>query len=91
LGNLLRSLSGENSQLWDRRIAQAEFAYNDSLNRNTGHSPFHILYGMHPRGVHELQDPGKLEKRSADGEDLAKAMNDLRKQVKSKLKGSTQK
>ena len=56
LGNLLRSLIGENSQMWDRVLAQVEFSYNDSPNRNTGYSPFQILYGMHPRGVHELRD-----------------------------------
>ena len=67
LGNLLRSLTGENSRLWDRALAQAEFAYNDSPNRSTRHSPFQILYDMHPRGIHELRDFGKLERRSADG------------------------
>ena len=54
LGNLLWSLTGENSRLWEHALAQAEFAYNDSLNRSTGHSPFQILYDMHPRGIHEL-------------------------------------
>lgn len=63
--------------MWDRVPAQAEFAYNDSPNRNTGYSPFQILYGMHPRGVHELRDLGQEERRSVDGEDIAKAMNDL--------------
>ena len=58
LGNLLRSLVGENSRMWDRVLAQAEFAYNDSPNRSTGLSPFQILYVMHPRGVHELRDLG---------------------------------
>lgn len=40
LGNLLRSLVGENSRQWDRVLAQEEFAYNDSPNRSTGSSPF---------------------------------------------------
>lgn len=63
--------------MWDRVLSQAEFAYNDSPNRNTGYSPFQILYGMHPSGVHELWDLGKLERRSADGEYFTKEMNDL--------------
>jgi len=91
LGNLLRSLTGENSRTWDRVLAQAEFAYNDSPNRSTGLSPFQILYGMHPRGVHELRDLGKLEKRSADGEDFAQAMRNLHEQVKQTLQDSSQK
>jgi hypothetical protein len=48
LGNLLRSLSGENPSQWDLALAQAKFAYNDSVNRSMGKSPFHILYGWSP-------------------------------------------
>ena len=62
---------------WDLVLEQAEFAYNDSPNKSTGMSPFQILYGMHPRGVYELRNLGKLETRSADGEDFARAMQDL--------------
>ena len=62
LGNMLRSLIGECPKQWDRVLAQAEFAYNDSPNRSTGMSPFQIMYGMHPRGVHEICDLGQLEK-----------------------------
>eukprot|EP00253_Pinus_taeda_P003856 PITA_03856 len=91
LGNLLRSLVVENSRMWDRVLAQAEFAYNDSPNRSTGLSPFQILYGMHPRGLHELQDLGLQERRSADGEDFANPMRDLHEQVKAKLHDSSSK
>ena len=51
LGNILRSLVYENPKQWDLSLAQAEFAYNDSPKRVTGTSPFHIVYGMHPRGL----------------------------------------
>ena len=46
---------------------------------------------MHPREVHELRDLGKLEKINVDGEDFAKAMNDLHEQVKMKLQDNNQK
>lgn len=46
---------------------------------------------MHPRGVHELLDLGKLEKRSVDGEDFAKTMSELHEEVKSKVQESIQK
>lgn len=55
LGNLLRILTGENSRLWDRALAQAEFAYNNSPNHSIGHSPFQILYDMHPRGIYDCE------------------------------------
>lgn len=77
LGNLLCNLVGENSHMWDRVLAQAEFAYNNSPNRSTGLSPFQILYGMHPRGVHELRDLSLQERQSAGGEDFTNAMRDL--------------
>lgn len=89
LRNLLRSLVVENLWMWDRVLAQAEFSYNDSPNRITGSSSFQILYGMHTRGVHELWDLGQLERRSADGEDFARVINDLHEQVKSKLQDNS--
>ena len=58
LGNILRSLVYEKPKQCDWDLAQDEFAYNDSPNKSTGMSPFHIAYGMHPRGVYELRSLG---------------------------------
>jgi hypothetical protein len=77
LVNMLRSLVGENPKQWDKVLAQVEFSYNDSPNKSTGMSPFHILYGMNPRGVYELRDFGQMEKRSADGEDFETRIDEL--------------
>jgi len=44
-----------------------------------------MLYGMHPRGVCELRDLGKIEQRSADGEYFATTMSDLHEEIKHKL------
>jgi len=51
-------------------------------------SPFQILYGMHPRGVFELNNLGKREMRSVDGEDFAVNMQRLQERVKQKLQES---
>jgi hypothetical protein len=40
LGDLLRSLVTEHHSQWDNILPQAEFAYNDSVNRSIGQSPF---------------------------------------------------
>jgi hypothetical protein len=40
LGDLLRSLVTEHHSSWDNVFPQAEFAYNDSVNRSTRQSPF---------------------------------------------------
>jgi len=73
---------GDHPKQWDRVLAQVEFANNDSPNKRTRKSPFQTLNGMHPRGVCELRDLGKLEQRSVEGEDFATTMSELYKQVK---------
>ena len=40
LGNLLRCLSQQHGGSWDSILPQAEYAYNDSVNRSTGLTPF---------------------------------------------------
>jgi hypothetical protein len=45
LGNVLRSLSGENPSQWDLALAQPEFTYNDLVNISTRKIQFHIVYG----------------------------------------------
>ena len=64
----MRSLVSEHPKQWDQALPQAEFAYNDSPNISIGLIPFHIFYGMHPRGIYELRNPGKVEVRSVDAE-----------------------
>ena len=89
LGNLLRSLVGDRPKQWDHALAQVEFSYNDSPNRSTRNIPFHIMYGMHPRGICELRDLGNLEHRSVEGEDFVTAMSELHEQVKKKLQDTS--
>ena len=48
LGNLLRCLVGEHTGNWDLILPRAEFAYNSSVNRSTGLSPFEIVQGYKP-------------------------------------------
>jgi hypothetical protein len=85
LGNLLGSLVREHPNQWDHVLAQAKFTYNDSSNRSTSQSPFHIAYGIHPRGVYELRNLGKAKLRSDKGEDFASEMQAIHAQVKQKL------
>jgi hypothetical protein len=90
LGDLLRSLVTEHHSQWDHILPQAEFTYNDSLNRSTGQSPFQIVYGMQPRGVSELKDAEQVEFRSASAEDFAEGMKELHSQIKERLQSSNQ-
>lgn len=56
LRNLLRTLSANKPKLWDKVIAQAEFAYNDIPNKSTKMSPFQIVYGHRPHQPMNFQD-----------------------------------
>jgi hypothetical protein len=51
----------EHHSQWDHILPQVEFSYNGSINRSTGHIPFQIVYGMHPRRVSELKDSEKMK------------------------------
>ena len=55
IGNLLKCLTKQYADKWDLVLPQAEFAFNDLVNRSTGRSPFQIVYGQSPRGVLELK------------------------------------
>jgi hypothetical protein len=74
LGDLLRSLVTEHHSSWDQILPQAEFEYNDSVNRSTGKSPFQILYGTQPRGVSKLRESEQGATSSASAEEFTEAM-----------------
>jgi hypothetical protein len=88
LGDLLRILVTEHHGSWDNIFPQAEFAYNDSLNRSTGKSPFKIVYGTQPRGVSELRESEQTAISSASAEEFAEAINKLHSKVKQRLQDS---
>jgi hypothetical protein len=90
-GKYLRILLNENLKQWDHILDQYGFAYNDSPNRITWMSSFHIFNVMHPRGVYELRNLGKQELRSVDGEDFAVSMQELQEGVKQKLQDNNHK
>ena len=90
LGDLLRSLVTEHHSSWDNVLPQAEFAYNDLVNRSTGKSPFEIVYGRQPRGVSELRDSEQIMTKSASVEEFAEAMEELHSKVKQRLLKSNQ-
>jgi hypothetical protein len=85
LGDLLRSLVAEHHGSWHNILPQAEFAYNDSVNRSTGKIPFQVVYGMQPRGVSELRDSEQTATSSASVEEFTETMKELHSRVKERL------
>ena len=49
LGNLLQCLVGEANRNWDSILLTAQLAYNSSINRSIGASPFEVVHGYTPR------------------------------------------
>ena len=90
LGDLLRSLVTEHHSSWDNILPQTDFAYNDSVNRSTGKSPFQIVYVTQPRGVFELRESEQTATSSASAEEFTEAMKELHDRVKQRLIDSNQ-
>jgi hypothetical protein len=90
LVDILRSLVTEHHSSWDQIFPQAEFAYNDSVNRSTGKSPFQILYGTQPREVSELKELEQAKTSSASAKQFTEAMQELQTEVKQRLQKSNQ-
>ncbi|KAK8952345.1 hypothetical protein KSP39_PZI004083 [Platanthera zijinensis] len=85
LGALLRCLVGEHVSTWDSVLPSAEFAYNSSVNRTTGLSPFHILLGYEPRKPVDLI-PLPLESRpSASAESFVEHLHELHESIRKKI------
>ena len=62
LGNLLRCLVTDHAASWDFVLPQTEFAFNNSVNRSTGCTPFEVVFGFHPHtplDLHSLTLPAR--------------------------------
>ena len=51
---------------WARLLPMAEFAYNNAKNASTGHTPFELNCGYHPRVSYEEDVDPRSQSRSAD-------------------------
>ncbi|KAJ9543245.1 hypothetical protein OSB04_022952 [Centaurea solstitialis] len=85
LGNLLRSLVGNNPRQWDVILPQAEFAYNRSPHRSTGRSPFFVVYGRNPFTPLDLAPLAATEHFCAEGEERAEQIKSIHQQVRDQI------
>ncbi|CAL9005520.1 unnamed protein product, partial [Prunus brigantina] len=91
LGNLLRSLVGEHLKSWDQKLYQAEFAFNRSVNRSTGFSPFLINYGYNPRAPIDLAPIADLKRVHGKVEDLISQLQNVHRTTQQRLVDATSK
>ncbi|GKD10477.1 RNA-directed DNA polymerase [Tanacetum coccineum] len=85
LGNILRSLIGDNTKQWDLILPQAEFAYNRSVNRTTGKSPFEVVYGRNPITPLDLVPVQAVGQFSEEGVDQSKQIKELHRSVQEQI------
>ncbi|KAG5527003.1 hypothetical protein RHGRI_028065 [Rhododendron griersonianum] len=91
VGNLLRSLVGDHLKSWDQRLYQAEFAYNRSVNRSSGFSPFFVTYGFNPRAPLDLAPVPDLKRPNGKAEDLISGLQVVHKMTVQHLEESSAK
>ena len=91
LGSLLRSIIGDNVRTWDRVLPRAEFAYNSSVSRTTGRTPFEIVYGQIPRRPLDLAPVDPHTRTSAEGISFAQYMSDMHHDIHSRIVSQNEK
>ena len=62
---------------WGQCLYQAEFAYNHSVNRSTGFSPFVITYGYNSRAPIDLALIPDLKRVNVKVEDLITQIQEI--------------
>ncbi|EOY08377.1 Uncharacterized protein TCM_022739 [Theobroma cacao] len=88
LGNMLRCLIQNNPKTWDLVIPQAEFAYNNSVNRSIKKTPFEAAYGLKPQHVLDLVPLPQEARVSNEGKLFADHIRKIHEEVKAALKAS---
>jgi hypothetical protein len=91
LGNLLRSLVGDNIRQWDLVLPQVEFAYNRSSNKTTGKSSFEVVYGCNSKTPLDLVSLPISHSYSGNTDERAKVIKDLYEQVSKRIEKQNQK
>jgi hypothetical protein len=85
LGNLLRCLVTDHHTTWDLLLPHVEFAYNGSVNRSIGLSPFEVVTGSRPQVPLDLT-PLRVHTRVSEGaEDFSQHIQNIHAEVRHKL------
>ena len=86
----MRCLVGESLGNWDLLLPRAEFAYNSSVNRTTGKSPFEIVHGYKPRKPIDLIPLPTHARMSESAESYAQHIKELHKEISKKIQMSNE-
>ncbi|GJZ98859.1 RNA-directed DNA polymerase [Tanacetum coccineum] len=78
---LPRTQRARDSVMWDLILPQAEFAYNRSVNRTTGKSPFEVVCGRNPITPLDLVPITEVGQFSEEGADQSEQIKELHRSV----------
>ncbi|XP_050387198.1 uncharacterized protein LOC126803432 [Argentina anserina] len=81
LGNLLRCLVGEHIRSWSLVLPVVEFAYNNSVNRTIGMSPFEAAYGHNPTAPIDLIPMAMSQRPSQSATEFATHIHELHAEI----------
>ena len=87
LEETLRHYVSESHRDWVLHLPCAEFAINDSVSASTGHTPFFLNYGEHPRNP-LLGEPPKASNAAPDAVAYTEAIADAVRTAKQLLKAA---
>ena len=74
---------------WDDVLSQAELAFNSSINRTIGYSPFEVAYGLKPKQpVDLIKLPLCLHQQ--EGSTFARHIQEINDKVQDKVKISNE-
>lgn len=62
---------GDHIANWNQLLPIIEFAYNSSVNRSTGQSPFEVVIGLQPRKPIDLINLPPSARSSAEAKSFA--------------------
>ena len=88
---MIRCILGEKPKQWDLALSQAEFAYNSSVSRSTGKSPFAIVYCVPPKHALDLVPLSKLPGVSQTAKNMANCIQTMQQEVRQKLEAANAK
>ncbi|KAG7599289.1 hypothetical protein ISN44_As06g034760 [Arabidopsis suecica] len=74
---------------WDSKLPQVEFAHNHAINRSSGFSPFHVVYGLTPRRPVNLSSLPDRTRLHGVAEDFLDELAQVHADTKAHLESST--
>uniref|UniRef100_A0A2N9GB76 RNA-directed DNA polymerase n=1 Tax=Fagus sylvatica TaxID=28930 RepID=A0A2N9GB76_FAGSY len=81
-------LMGDHARTWDSILPIAQFAYNNSVNRTIGMSPFEVVHGYKARKPLDLLPMSPQVRMSESAEAFARHVHDLHKDISNRIHSS---